>query len=288
VLDLALHANDHGRQPDDPGAVFGTRFQVGRPCDACAVARTFEELVDEAASADVSGWDFSWLDGRATEQRPSWGYQRLLARRLRSVAAALDVQTGGGEILDGVADFPPTMAATESWPPNVAIATERLHRRGVVVVAHDDQSPLPFADAAFDLVCSRHPAQVRWSEIARVLRPGGDYFAQHVGPRSNVELSEFFLGPQPPGPHSRDPSVEAAAARRAGLAVDEMRLERLRVEFFDVGAVVYFLRKVIWTVPDFRVGRYLDRLRMLHEHIAREGRFVAHSSRVLVQARKPI
>jgi hypothetical protein len=41
-------------------------------------------------------------------------------------------------------------------------------------------------------------------------------------------------------------------------------------------------------VPDFRIGRYLDRLRMLHEHIARKGRFIAHSSRVLVQARKPI
>ena len=47
-----------------------------------AVGRSFDELVDEAAEVPVDGWDFSWLDGRATEERPSWGYQRLLGERL--------------------------------------------------------------------------------------------------------------------------------------------------------------------------------------------------------------
>jgi len=42
-----------------------------------------------------------------------------------------------------------------------------------VVVATRDQASLPFADEAFDLVTSRHPIAVWWSEIARLLRPGG-------------------------------------------------------------------------------------------------------------------
>ncbi len=67
-----------------------------------------------------------------------------------------------------------------------------------------------------------------------------------------------------------------------------MRMERLRLEFFDIGAVVYFLRKVIWMVPDFTVDRYRDRLRDLHAQIERDGPFVAHSARVLIEARKPI
>jgi hypothetical protein len=29
--------------------------------------RSFEDLVAEAVAAPVEGWDFSWLDGRATE-----------------------------------------------------------------------------------------------------------------------------------------------------------------------------------------------------------------------------
>jgi SAM-dependent methyltransferase len=155
------------------------------------------------------------------------------------------------------------------------------------VVADRDEPPLPFAGDAFDLVTSRHPATVWWSEIARVLRPGGTYFAQHVGPDSNRELYEFFLGPRPADTTGRHPDHESAQARSAGLVVDTMPVERLQVRFLDVGAVVYFLRKVIWTVPDFSVGRYRDRLRALHDQIQAEGSFVAHSSRVLVEARKP-
>ncbi|MDN6135294.1 MAG: SAM-dependent methyltransferase, partial [Brevibacterium sp.] len=44
--------------------------------------RTFDTLVSEALAADVAGWDFSWLDGRATEERPPWDYAHLLAQRL--------------------------------------------------------------------------------------------------------------------------------------------------------------------------------------------------------------
>ncbi|QKW39850.1 class I SAM-dependent methyltransferase [Actinomadura sp. NAK00032] len=247
--------------------------------------RTFEELLDEAESAPVEGWDFSWFEGRATEQRPSWGYQRLMSERLARAAAALDIETGGGEVLAGADSFPPTMAATESWPPNLAKATRLLHPRGAVVVA--DTGALPFADEAFDLVVSRHPAAVRWPEIARVLAPGGTYFAQHVGPASVFELTEYFLGPQPEARRARHPDVESADARAAGLDIADLRHERLRMEFSDIGAVVHFLRKVVWIVPGFSVAGHRDRLRALDDRIRRDGPFVAHSSRVLIEARKP-
>lgn len=249
--------------------------------------RRFESLVEEAEAAPVDGWDFGWLDGRATEERPSWGYQRLLGDRLAEATAALDIQTGGGEVLAGVADrFPPTMVATEGWPPNVARATARLHPLGAVVVADPDDPPLPFADAAFDLVSSRHPAAVHWSEIARVLEPGGTYFAQHVGGGTNVEISEHFLGHRE-ADDRRHHGVEAERARAAGLEIVQCRNERLVLEFFDVGAIVFFLRKVIWTVPDFSVDRYRDRLQALHDQIERDGVFRSTMSRTLFEVRKP-
>jgi hypothetical protein len=34
---------------------------------------TFEESVAEGEAAPVEGWDFSWFQRRATEERPSWG-----------------------------------------------------------------------------------------------------------------------------------------------------------------------------------------------------------------------
>lgn len=161
------------------------------------MARSFAELVAEADAVSVDGWDFSWLDGRAYEQRPSWGYARQMAARLAGAKAALDIQTGGGEVLSEAGTYPPVMVATESWPPNLAKATARLHPLGVAVVADPDEPPLPFADGAFDLVTSRHPVRPWWAEIARVLCPGGTYFSQHVGPASVVELVEYFLGPIP-------------------------------------------------------------------------------------------
>ncbi|MEU1420808.1 class I SAM-dependent methyltransferase [Kitasatospora sp. NPDC005751] len=252
------------------------------------MSRTFEELIAEAEAVSVDGWDFSWLDGRATEQRPSWGYQRLLGERLAAASAALDIQTGGGEVLAGAGPLPPAMVATESWPPNVARATGLLHPLGAIVVADPDEPPLPFADGAFDLVTSRHPATVWWAEIARVLRPGGTYVAQHVGPASVFELVEYFLGPQPEARLARHPDTESADARAAGLEVTDLRSERLRMEFFDIGAVVYFLRKVIWMVPGFTVAAHRDRLHDLDRQIRAEGSFVAYSARFLIEARKPL
>lgn len=255
---------------------------------AAGQRRSFDSLVEEAAEVSVEGWDFSWLDGRATEERPSWGYQRMLGARLATATAALDIQTGGGEVLAGAGPehFPPMMVATEGWPPNVARAAARLHPLGAVVVADAEEPPLPFANGAFDLVASRHPATIHWSEIVRVLTPGGTYFAQHVGGRTNVEISDYFLGPLEPRMGRRH-DVEADHARSVGLQIVQCRNERLRLEFFDVGAIVLFLRKVIWTVPNFSVERYRDRLKVLHHQIERDGAFHSTMSRTLFEARKP-
>lgn len=252
------------------------------------MSRTFEELVSEAANAPIDGWDFSWFEGRATEERPSWGYSRLLAERLPAVSAALDLQTGGGEVIAGIPVHPQLMVVTEGWEPNIAKATALLHPRGVAVVSDSPEPPLPFGDAAFDLVTSRHPVKVYWEEISRVLRPGGSYLAQHVGPHSVFEIVEYFLGEQPEEVRlSRHPDFDVEAAEDAGLEITDLRLEELRLEFQDIGAVVYFLRMVVWMVPGFTVEAYLPRLREMHDLIVSEGPFVAHSTRFLIEARKP-
>jgi SAM-dependent methyltransferase len=199
----------------------------------------------------------------------------------------LDLQSGGGELLAGLPELPPLLVASEGYAPNVDLAARRLRPRGAWVVATDDaHQALAIADGAFDLVTSRHPIDTWWTEIARVLAPGGTYLSQQVGPNSFRELSEFFLGPLPISSR-RDPEVARRAAESVGLTVTELRGERLRAEFYDVGAVVYFLRLVVWTVPGFTVEIFGDRLRAMHEHITREGAFVGHATRFLIEATKP-
>ena len=250
-----------------------------------ATAPTFDELVAGGAAEPVAGWDFSWFDGRATEERPSWGYSGLLAERMRWARAALDIQTGGGEVLSQVPDPPQVLVATESWRPNIEVARRNLRRVRARVVEADDEAALPFLTGSFDLAVSRHPTDVVWEEIARVLQTGGTYLSQQVGAGSNRELTDAMMGPQEV---SQDRSARRAAAdaEAAGLEVADLREQALRVEFYDVGAVVYFLRKVLWTVPGFTVDGYRERLAQLHEHIQTHGSFVSHAQRFLIEARK--
>lgn len=247
---------------------------------------TFEDLLAEGEAVPTQGWDFSWFAGRATEQRPSWRYAELLADRMSKAEAALDIQTGGGEVLASVPAAPPVLAATESWPPNLEIARRNLARFGATVVQAGDAADLPFPSAHFDLVVSRHPVTTRWDEVHRVLRPGGAYLSQAVGDGSVRELTDFLMGPQPVDP-TRSPITTVTAGEAAGLDVVDLRQEMLRMEFHDIAAVVHFLRKVIWIVPGFTVAAYRDRLASLHDFIERHGPFVAHSNRLLIEARRP-
>jgi SAM-dependent methyltransferase len=150
------------------------------------------------------------------------GLSRTIAACLPLATAALDIDTGGGEVLAGVPTLPPRMCVTESWPPNLERARELLSPRGVEVVRTGEGDPLPFPDASFDLVISRHPVRPQWAEIARVLRGGGTYLAQHVGPASAFELIEFFLGPLPEQREARHPDAAVAAAEAAGLTVVDL------------------------------------------------------------------
>ena len=138
-----------------PRGVEIDTFHMPRPA-------TFKGLVAEGESIPVEGWDFSWFEGRATQERPTWGYSRLVAERMASATAALDIQTGGGEVLARLPQLPAVLAATESWPPNLALARRKLEELGVTVVEVTDDAVLPFPASSFDLMVSRHPTVTRW------------------------------------------------------------------------------------------------------------------------------
>ncbi|HWE54034.1 MAG TPA: hypothetical protein VG435_00905 [Acidimicrobiales bacterium] len=229
---------------------------------------SFEALVAEGDGVPLDGWDFSWFAGRATEQRPSWGYALLVADRLGASTAALDIQTGGGEVFAfalgraggaggaggvgaegvGAADgtrgvspgggagrAPGSVAATEPWWPNAGRAARVLALFGGAVAHVGNWDGLPFREGAFDLVVSRHPVVTDWPEVARVLAPGGAYLSQQVGAGSNRGLTDFLMGPQPVN-QDRSADRLAAAATAAGLTVQRLAEESLDVAFFDIGA----------------------------------------------------
>ena len=171
----------------------------------------------------VEGWDFSWFEGRATEERPPWGYARLMGVHMAGAEAALDIETGGGEVLATVAGHrPPPPGGDRGVVAQRRGGPETAARVGARVVAAADSPALPFADASFDLVVSRHPVVVLWDEIARVLRPGGTYLSQQIGPGTNRELDGLLDG-SPAGQREPQRGERRAGAEAAGLEVVDLR-----------------------------------------------------------------
>ncbi len=157
------------------------------------------DLIDQWTREEqqpFAGWDFSYLKGRITEDPLPWSYAARAAELMHLATAMVDLDTGGGEwLLELRDDWPPHVVATEGYPPNFKLATERLAPLGVLVspVELRDDDPLPFADRAFDLVLNRHAA-FNPAEVARILAPGGTFLTQQVHGRSGRTRDWISMG----------------------------------------------------------------------------------------------
>lgn len=151
-----------------------------------------DSLLAEAETHAVEGWDFSWLGDRAVTQPPPWDFAQIVARHAQRAPDLLDLGTGGGGWLASLRSRPARAVAPEAWPPNVEVARRRLEPLGVEVMSvasapdNRDQPPgfdsrvLPFDDASFSLVVSRHESYLA-ADVARILRPVGVFLTQQMG-----------------------------------------------------------------------------------------------------------
>ena len=256
-----------------------------------------DDLIDEAAGATFEGWDFSWLGNRSDDPKTPWRYAALVAEALAASRSALDIDTGGGEALAAGAPFAGFVVATEGYAPNIPVAAARLKTVGVPLIGvesapdnvdqdgttpNDTASHLPFRDDAFDLVLNRHSSY--WpSEVARVLETGGTYLTQQRGD-GDGDLLRAFGRPTPEGPDF-DLSFAVEQLEEAGFEISRAEESVATVRFFDVGALVYYLRAIPWIVPDFGVDADRAALYRIHETIEAEGSFGVGSGRMLIEAR---
>lgn len=262
----------------------------------------FDQLLAEAVAAPFSGWDFSWLEGRRVEEEESgWDYEERAYKLIQRSASLVDLGTGGGERLSQLGPFPPLAVATEAYVPNVPVATQRLRPLGVTVVqthpgVHDSRGPqpdgsfperrLPFPDAHFELVLA-HSSAFCPAEVFRVLRPGGVLLTAQGAPPLSPTLADVLEGPIPNW-------AKAGQGWDIDTTLDEAGFETIekldvfpRTTYRDIGAVVYVLRAVPWTITDFTVERYRERLYRLHIQIKQEGGFTVRGHQRLLEMRKP-
>jgi hypothetical protein len=121
--------------------------------------------------------------------------------------------------------------------------------------------------------------------VRRVLRPGGTFLTQQRGVGDDALLEAFDRRPE------SGPDFDLAFATRqledAGMEIVHGGEAATPMTFFDVGALVSFLRAVPWVVPDFDVTHDREALEWIHGTIAREGRFIVDGGHLLIEARRP-
>lgn len=246
----------------------------------------FDDLVNEANSVPIEGWDFSFLNGRTVGDSLPWDYQQMASDLVFRAHRTLDIDTGGGEIFESLKPQRGSMAV-EPYKPNLALSTQRLQALGIEVRERTSEL-LPVKDASFDLVLNRH-GYLNLEEFYRVLAPGGLLLTQQVGGLNDVEFNEA-LG-IPASGNSNAPATTQDLRQslgRAGFVNCHVSGAMVSTRFLDVGAVVYQLRAVPWQAPGFDAGSHREHLWRIHEQIAQSGAFEVHSQRFLVKASKPM
>ncbi|MFN2520850.1 MAG: class I SAM-dependent methyltransferase [Candidatus Limnocylindria bacterium] len=259
-----------------------TRGEPAQARASTSSGASLDELLAEAASRPVSGWDFGWLGDRMVTAALPWSFEEIAERHARSSPDLLDMETGGGERLAAMGWRPARTVATEAWPPNVDVAGARLRPLGVTVVrdegapdnvdqvAGDGRGRLPFPSASFVLITNRHGTYVP-SEVERILTAGGAFITEQIG----GDYTDFHdaLGLARPA-RSRprfDVRFATAQVERAGLRVVDGAEADETTTFADAGAIAWYLRAVPWAVPGFAVDAHRAGLALLHERMRAEG-----------------
>jgi SAM-dependent methyltransferase len=233
-----------------------------------------------------TGWDFSYLDGRMIEGQAPWSYSTRAGELMHKSSAVIDLETGGGERFLSLREFwPIKVVATENYPPNFRLATERLSPLGVKVfdIEMNETSPMPFANAEFDLVLNRH-ASFNPNEVARVLAPEGTFLTQQVhGMWASDLLAVFDAKPQWP---DATPEKYVPQLISAGLTIVDSQEWAGQLSFTDVGAIVYYLRAVPWLVPGFSVETHSKPLFNLQQRLENGDGLDFTARKYLIEAHK--
>lgn len=228
-----------------------------------------------------SGWEFSHIKGRIIEEHPPWDYPSRAKQLLENSASVLDMGTGGGELFSTLSPFPEHTVAIEGYKPNIEVARKRLEPLGVTVIEAEPPAELPFSDDEFDLVLNRHSA-FNAKELFRILQKGGIFLTQQVAGDDLADLVAEFESKRGYKDWSFSKALEMLHS--VGFRIKEKREWKGRLQFKDVGALIYHLKAIPWIVEGFSVDNHLQQLQKLHKKLEKGQPLVFTKSRFLLLA----
>lgn len=244
----------------------------------------FSNLIQDA-NKTFKGWDFSFISGtgRMRSGLLPWSYGSIALPLVRNTNAMLDMGTGGGEFLSMLRPFPKSVFATEGYRPNIPVAKERLKPLGVTVVAIEDDTNLPFNDEQFDLILNQHESYSP-KELRRIIKENGIFLTQQVGGLDCFGINEALSASTNDEYLNWNLKSAESELLKHGFRIIYSNEEFANQRFYDVGALVYYLKAIPWQVPDFSVEKFEDKLYDIHLTIQSQGFFEVKQHRFIIKA----
>ncbi|MGG0188335.1 class I SAM-dependent methyltransferase [Bacillus rhizoplanae] len=237
------------------------------------------------ADKPFHGWNFSFLadTGRLSTEPLPWSYAANVLHYIQKIDSMLDMGTGGGEFLSLLTPLPARTAATEGYPPNVALAKAKLEPLGVSVYPVEDDTCLPFANNQFDLIINKHESYCEL-EIKRILKPNGIFITQQVGGLDNLELNHLLHAYNESEYSYWNMQYASSQLKQAGFQILKQQEAFPYQRFYDIGSIVYYLKAVPWQIPDFSVSKYEDCLLCTYNSIQQDGYIEVKAHRFYIVA----
>ena len=237
----------------------------------------------------LQGWDFSHIDGRWDSPGPPWDYRAIVKSYLKNTDILLDMGTGGGEILLTIGHPHENTYVTETYVPNFELCENVLSPLGITVIqTYNDETrlgKLPFQNNFFDFIINRQE-YFDLQEVDRILKRGGYFITQQIGNENNFELKQRLNG----ACDFRRPAheMDAYANTLIDLGYQIIKAEQVQypVKFYDVGALVYWAKCIVWEFPGFSVKTHLDKLFDCHREIMENGFLQGTGHRFIIVAQK--
>lgn len=247
----------------------------------------FNFLISESEHP-FSGWNFSYIEDRVVNSPLTWSYTSTILPLIRAAESLLDIGTGGGDFLASLMPLPKYTCATESYEPNVPIAKKRLEALAVKVFFCKDKEKLPFKDEEFDLIINRHEDYSE-KEVYRVLKTNAIFITQQVGDKNDSKLRLALTGSEKSENDTEwnlNFAKEKLTANGFEIVDGQEIINSTRI--FDVGAIVYFLKAILWELWGFTVEKYYNKLLEIHNLIT-DKRYLdleSNNHRFIIKARK--
>lgn len=231
------------------------------------------------------GWDFTYLDGRWSNEKLPWNYKRILLNYLNPSDKLLDMGTGGGEFLLTLNHPYKLTSVTESYLPNVNLCHDTLSPLGIDVRQVFDDRRLPFDADTFDIIINRHES-FNIGEVKRILKNGGYFITQQVGGCNNNDLSHKLIDDFIPQFINHD--LEHCRELLINEGFDVMLEEEafIQIKFYDLGALVYFAKIIEWEFPGFSVDSCFNNLCKVQNELIENGYISGIEHRFIIVAKK--